>query len=676
MKMSSTFRLLVSALTIFLLVQGCSSEGTDTDNADVLSDAQPDAGQDIPGIEPEPTEPEPTEPEPTEPEPTEPQNDPQSALDYGRVWLPSPYDHAESEFLVSGPHVVTSDDGDSHRSIQYQKIFDRERELLGYNPRYLPGRPYFDRYNLPWIYVHNQNQISFTDPASPIHVSPVTDQPTGNKLHQITYDDRVYQQRYSDGTLCVGCEDYLLRLTQDARWVYLSIDELGREFGFKAPPHDGRQRTVTREKEHIYFQDNGDVFLAADHGILHYRMASNSWAGYPRSGIGRTNLLVGDGSKPPVFIQSNWPDHDRFRVTELYDDGAGSIGFRNHEFVHGGSLTFDYGTQTVVRLGDTLHVAAMSKSESAYGRPDFNTAMVYARLHLGSSAIDTLFMGWGGNSGYAPPDDHNKPALLIDSQKYLHFFSGAHGHHIWHRHSLLPVDDPGWSNGDQPWSSGVAADDKFSPGPVHAMTESPHTTPAQMNVDYIGGQKGYTYIQPRLTRDDVIHVVMRMEDYEYRASNRSRTLRYIKGYPQGNGEYLWIDRGNLLEPNWQSYSNYRHRLHVDRNDNLYLTYTYEIQNFFDGDWFNSVTFNRELKSGDACAAETNAGDCINIVDEHHRRWPNEPLSDLGGYGYGQNFVHDPVLIGSNDSGGSWSLTTTEHFRSRQQDDNIANTYGH
>lgn len=66
---------------------------------------------------------------------------------------------------------------------------------------------------------------------------------------------------------------------------------------------------------------------------------------------------------------------------------------------------------------------------------------------------------------------------------------------------------------------------------------------------------------------------------------------------------------------------------------------------------------------------------MNVVDEHHRLWPDEPQANLGSYGYGQDFIHDPMIISSSDGGITWSLTTTAEFLSQRQDEDISNSGG-
>jgi len=178
-------------------------------------------------------------------------------------------------------------------------------------------------------------------------------------------------------------------------------------------------------------------------------------------------------------------------------------------------------------------------------------------------------MGWSGSSSQTTADGHNQPAILIDSQKYLHYISGAHGHKIWHRKSLSPVTNNSWNNNDSVWA-GVAAMDKFSPGPLKTVERDPADSELQAGVDYIGNpQGGYTYVQPRIDSNDNIHLTMR--DNVVSNGLAGYRLTYIQGSPQGNGNIQWKDKGTLVEPNWKQYSNYTQNTHLD-NEVVFMWY--------------------------------------------------------------------------------------------------------
>jgi hypothetical protein len=272
-------------------------------------------------------------------------------------------------------------------------------------------------------------------------------------------------------------------------------------------------------------------------------------------------------------------------------------------------------------------------------------------------------MGWSGSTSQSSPDSHNQPILLLDSTQRIHFISGAHNHQIWHRASLQPVSDAQWNNNRQRWSAGVTSDDKFTSGPMSPVSRYPSDVPLQSGVDYVGQEFGrYTYVHAQIGKDDRLYIAMRNtassdEPQGYR-------LEWITGEPLGNGHYNWQDHGVIVQPNWSQYSNYTQKLHIDRQGNLYLLYTYEIQNFSDTSWYNrQARISKQTQT--QCAELSSASDCIDVKTTHYSLWPSEVL-DGSPSRYSQAFQHDPVLLFSRDHGLTWSLATTEHFKGNLQ----------
>jgi hypothetical protein len=172
----------------------------------------------------------------------------------------------------------------------------------------------------------------------------------------------------------------------------------------------------------------------------------------------------------------------------------------------------------------------------------------------------------------------------------------------------------------------------------------------------------YTYVHAVIQSDDSILLAMRNTAPATSAPSGYR-LEWITGTPQTNGQYQWHDKGVIVMPNWQQYSNYTQKLHQDKRGNLYLLYTYEIQNFNDDTWFNQML--RVSKSSQQeCELLSDAKDCIHVISEHYRRWPNEILAGSPNR-YSQQFQHHPVLLVSSDKGNTWRLATTEALLSQK-----------
>jgi len=386
--------------------------------------------------------------------------------------------------------------------------------------------------------------------------------------------------------------------------------------------------------------------------VLHYIKSKDDWAGYKSNFIG-SDYMFGDGSQPPVFLKNRGTNQNVSMLSRLTFDANGNGKISTVTIPQSKFLGLYRSSQAAVMVGNTVHIAGMSYEDET-GREDYNVANYYMRYNLDTNAFDLKFMGWTGSASQATVDEHNEPALLIDSLGYLHYFSGAHNHQIWHRKSLLPVTDSNWNN---VWGANVTADDKFSPGPNKSVARYSSDSVPQLGVDYVGSlTKAYTYVHPRIDSQNIIHLIMR------ESLSKGYKLIYIRGIPKGNGDYLWTDEGALVHPSWYQYSTYTQKIHQDNKDNIYAIYGYSIQNFKDNTWFNQKT--KAIKSTQAdCAALTTADDCINVKDDHLKRWADEALAGSSNR-YEQPYQHDTVIIGSVNFGKTWALTTTEEFLNR------------
>lgn len=580
----------------------------------------------------------------------------ETSVAYGRTWKRSYYDHDCDELNGAEPTIVP--DLQSPQPISYTNIFDRERENHDYNPRFIPGRTYFDKKNLPWIYVNNMNQLDLSEGAPGVHVGAVSGKPTGKPLHALTYDDRTYRPFYSSTNECQRCDAYIQRMDENGQWHIISIRDLEEEFGF-TKHWGGPDGYRYRYMEQIYFTDNGDVFFKVDNGVIHYRAATNDWKGYPRSWTGTTEM-VGDGKGLPVFMRSE-TSTKQLTVIQFVADSNGNLSLKDTAVPLSKKFIIYRGSNPAILEGNTLHVAAYNKDNNDPNWSNYNTGQYYIRYQLDTGDLDEIFMGFTGNPSKSGTDDHNRPIVLLDSKKYLHFISGAHGHQIWHRRSLLPITDSSWNNANVKFSS-TDSELLFTPGPMEPVSRYPKDSPLQDGVDYLGASDGgYTYIHARLDSKDNLHLAVRNNSVGKTTSGYR--LEYIRGTSDGNGDYKWDKRGTLVEPNWKMYSNYKQKLHIDNQDNIYVTYTYEIQNFSDSTWYNAKTENK-LTSLGACAAQSAEQDCVHVKNEHYKRWPDEALSGTSTR-YVQNGMHDPVTISSSDGGETWSLVTSDDFAERQ-----------
>lgn len=187
---------------------------------------------------------------------------------------------------------------------------------------------------------------------------------------------------------------------------------------------------------------------------------------------------------------------------------------------------------SVVSRDGKVHVAwaeATEPEENAPGVPTF--AVTYDR--------NTKTLGAPALVGYGPPanDVHNTPCITMDSQGYLHVLVGTHGRTFKYARSLQPNDAGGWTEAED-----------------------------------IGPGLRQTYIGLVCGKDDVLHAVFRLwrDDREYFPASHYATLAYMSKRP---GE-AWSEARPLIISAFSEYSVFYHRLTIDRQSRLFLSYDY------------------------------------------------------------------------------------------------------
>jgi hypothetical protein len=147
---------------------------------------------------------------------------------------------------------------------------------------------------------------------------------------------------------------------------------------------------------------------------------------------------------------------------------------------------------------------------------------------LGTPAL----VGYG-----APPNDiHNSPSITMDSQGYLHALAGTHGRPFQYARSLEPNDaSSGWTEAEP-----------------------------------VGKDLPQTYIGLVCGPDDTLHLTYRLWRYgqEPHPHSHHATLAYQRK-PSGKP---WEEPRVLIVPPFSEYSVYYHRLTIDRQGRLFLSY--------------------------------------------------------------------------------------------------------
>jgi hypothetical protein len=164
------------------------------------------------------------------------------------------------------------------------------------------------------------------------------------------------------------------------------------------------------------------------------------------------------------------------------------------------------------------------------GVPTYVVTYDRATRQLGKPAL----VGYG-----APPNDiHNSPSVTIDSQGYLHVLAGTHGQPFPYARSLQPNDaGAGWTE----------------------------AAPA-------GKALRQTYIGLVCGSDGILHAVFRL--WRPGADPFPASIHATLAYQRKRPGQPWEPPRDLIVPPLSEYSVYYHRLTIDRQGRLFLSYDY------------------------------------------------------------------------------------------------------
>ena len=444
----------------------------------------------------------------------------------------SPYEHKLSE--VDPKRALTVIPG--KRPIIYTGYFDREREIYGYNPRFLPNRVSFGPANRPYIVVGVHNT-----PGSR-GVSTATVWP------KVAWVEQAYLQTLND----------------DGRWVVFSLPKIIRA---KYPEWRGKIRAGICACQDVYVDSRNEVYLlleTSDVGLLliHGRNRLKTWDvhEWPTGTTGALEL-------PTTHTFANWSpvaitikNSRNLSILKLKRLPDGSlrilkprIVMRSDKAVMGnlwlGGPTGHSGlTNTMVKIGDKSHIVFATSNQnpqipSKQATPHY--AVTYD--HRTGKTTEPVLLG-GSDSMHNCSDGHNVPGIVADSKGYLHVVLGPHQMPMVYLKSIKP-------NSTAEWTKVVLFN---SPDP-----------------------RGYeTYPAIVIDRNDVLYCISRRvfgpslkpRLYMYdRANNSQMALHLMRKRPQDDS---WKDMGDLVLPYNRGYCIYYHRLTIDRLGRLFLAYTH------------------------------------------------------------------------------------------------------
>jgi hypothetical protein len=480
-----------------------------------------------------------------------------------------------SEINLSTIPVVQPTVGSETTPIWHQPYFQGERELFGYQPRFIPSDVSFDLDNRPYLRVGKYAN--------------------GHDL-------------YSDDNISIGVIQ-----TMDDSGNWIELNTFLPAIKAKYSNWNGLYSSGVSMDERVVFDSSGDAYMVVHtyrsnlgfNVLLYSKDKCRTWQVYPLSSTYFfTKWEVPDGhndtDKPPVLLV--WP----------YGYTGGPIYMIVPKKTSSGNLILPVvmvttdstaypmpvqagmGNSTVSK-GDLIHVVYLrNTSITGYtGTPQY--VVTYDRS-TGSVSSPVLL----GVSDNTEPDIHDGPAITIDSQGYLHAVLGAHHQNFKYTKSLVPNSSTsGW------------------------------TSPITIGRPQNGG--GWSYVSLLCDKNDTLHIVGRYAGYAYYFG-----LWYIRKTADG----AWEDLGPLVMPFREYYSNWYHRLSMDRQGRLFLNYMY---------------YGDQYDRGSEYTYE---------IDAYKTKWPweNPYLIDSELTSWGGIQGHDPCMIMSDDGGDSWRIALTSSLR--------------
>lgn len=515
----------------------------------------------------------------------------------------SPWDHDRPELDPARASTVTP----GKRPVLHEAFFRGERELLGYDPRFLPTSGVaFDLDNRPYIRAalpdreegdgSRDGAIQFPDDMGRWRILSIPD---------------AIRRKYPgwEGTYATGVRDHDTRVASDP------------EGGLYTVVHLNKPRPVNLLLYWPALTADVQVYEVALSGA---RLEPPAAAGVPR----RVPMLLGfAGGRLALSVVSKERGGSLSLGAPITLAPAGCDLNPNHSGA--GPALATVGDRTYVVYSSNTPVK--NRGERINGVPFDGKALLDATTgenhpgtaqyvisynHATGEVSVPVLLGFGQNAYTPAPDVHNGPTVLADSSGGLHVLLGAHQHHFWYLRSKHPAPQ---SRDD--WTDPIA----------------------------VGTRRHYdcglTYTAFAIDSKDTLHLVARnlgrdrdadgayLPPDQWRSANMMRTLDYFRAPRRADDTWQWEERGSLVVPYWhKAYSIFYQKLSVDRLDRLFLTYYY---------------YAAQLSSEEIAAYRT--------------KWPDERVPEAPDPGRLWMRPHDPVILVSDDGGDTWRVAQTPDF---------------
>lgn len=624
--------------------------------------------------------------------------------------------------------------GAVYTPIFFKQFYQGEREQFGYKPQFTPNTVTFDLNNRPYIRTH----------AGILQI--LQNDGTWKKVDLVAEAKTSWNKKQ---TAALNSPDHLSWAKQWNGWTgwwpcpYAAKADNKNCKALNCPkdcaPNDPLMISGEQNDERVVFDSKGDAYTllhtAAASNIksmlLHSRDKGLTWEVYPiKNAYDGYDIRLEhqDGSNqlsspPGILVYAHWPEKDvvskelvaksKLEYVDIDQNPDGTLQLTNvsiandFSFLGAGPSSFP---NYMVTYGDLTHIVYIGGNFEPYlnhepysiglnQQPDYVRTYIKTYNHKTKTLSKQVYLGNSSRSKLPAtsnngqtinwlPDDHEFPAICVDSKGILHVIIGAHGRQFQYTHSLEP------NTILKGWSAPVGIGEPDGPNPLYP------------NLNILSGE--YTYPELICDAKDNIHLVARSSGignnyklvYLRKQANKKWDTfmpptfegpfsvpgesQYFGQYALGNGyindpKDLGLKHKTLLHPWHIYYGNWYHKFNLDRNGRLFVNYIFYSDDLFSDEvaayqkkWPTETlikddptcvdnpsdrTQRKSLKYPEMnCMVGVPPGESEDVKNEYkavcddHPCWYSRTVK-----------AHDPAIIMSDDGGDTWRLATTQDF---------------
>lgn len=438
-------------------------------------------------------------------------------------WSKSPWDHGKDELKITPTKAPFT----------YKRLFDREREQFGYNPRFMPGPVTFMPDNTPVIRFGMQGVKG---------------------SHHTSYQSRRFTT-----------ENYIQKLDRDGTWQISDSHVKALRSYLKLKPAEKLLiMSGERVPETVEFDNEGNAYTLVtarwrkrrynSYFLLYSPDGMRSFQVYP---------LIGPRRIEPSFLHNNSPNKYTPVVLAQKKDSLGIYVLKRQ-------ADNTLKVSPYIKLADGKKLL-FNNTMSGAGAPlitlGSKTFLVYSQLlpkkgstgvphyiveydHKTDKVSKPFFLGFSGHR----IDGHNSSVIVADSKGFLHVVLGTHWHSMPYLKSKRPWDISEW--------------------------EAPEYIGAGNNNDY--SFDGLSYAGFIIDNQDRLYLIARGRSTKYvgKPTGRGNPVDYsLVAFVKAPGKE-WTKRMDIIVPGHLFYSNYYQKVSLDRKGRVYLAYLYYVAHFW------------------------------------------------------------------------------------------------